>query len=539
MTPSGARRILALVLPELLIELSEAPTILNGLDEVHSAPASVVILVEQLGDEVRDNACIDGMSASAKRLGLSIGQSIIDATALVSSLIVSYLERATVLSQLLKLAEVCQSYGSTISVDIDSSLPNTIWIDVTGVAHLFGGEEALASEVQQRVQLLGHRAPVTIANGPFIAQAIATYHSGAQVLEGVTLNEAVDQLPLTCLRSINVLLSKKRISYFAKLGIFSLGRLKTLPAPQLSARLGPNALAILELLQGHDRTPLNPCSFPEVLEETTEWEEPLAGREALFERVRLLLGRLSARLEGRGLAASTLVLVLHFEAATARFQGILSRFELEISLSKPIQREHEFEKIIWSRLEKLQLLAPTLGAELHLSHLEPQLMRQTNLSQGQTNQTLDSLPVLIAELEAEVGAHAIGVLENNSQFKPETRSKLLPLQLFLKKKTTSFNAPVFRPTDRATRIFTPAISLRIPLQLGESFLLNQRIYTIEQLRFAERIDDVQWWNDSYFNRDYLWGWLSSKTQGSKTQGLEALFYIDRSSSRSYLQGLGD
>src|SRR5690606_17702702 len=88
--------------------------------------------------------------------------------------------------------------------------------------------------------------------------------------------------------------------------------------------------------------------------------------------------------------------------------------------------------------------------------------------------------------------------------------------------------------DRVTRLLPHPQAIRSPLRIGESFALGNELYTIEELRFLQRLEGVEWWTAQAASRDYLWAWLSSMRGGT-----EALLYIDRHSKCSYLQALGD
>jgi hypothetical protein len=78
----------------------------------------------------------------------------------------------------------------------------TLWLDVTGIGHLFGGERELSREVVEAVRRLGHQVRVTVANGPILAQAFArwpTHEQTVQVLSDEEIKAAVRWLPITAL----------------------------------------------------------------------------------------------------------------------------------------------------------------------------------------------------------------------------------------------------------------------------------------------------------------------------------------------------
>src|SRR5690606_21390912 len=121
--------------------------------------------------------------------------------------------------------------------------------------HLFGGEQALADELHEQVRLLGHVVRVVVASGPLIAQAVARW--GGKTKSAIVKDAAheMSDLPLSALP-----LDADKIAWLGRLGLFTVGQINDLPAKIASARLGEQALQVLELAQGVDRKPLVPGS---------------------------------------------------------------------------------------------------------------------------------------------------------------------------------------------------------------------------------------------------------------------------------------
>src|SRR5690606_15552844 len=114
---------------------------------------------------------LDAVCLRAHRAGVRAGQTINEARALVAEFQIEVLEQSDVEMRLIAVAEVVQKYGITVSWQF----PDTVWVDTTGVAHLYGGEEPLTCQIAEQIQLLGHVARVCLAAGPLISHAIAKY----------------------------------------------------------------------------------------------------------------------------------------------------------------------------------------------------------------------------------------------------------------------------------------------------------------------------------------------------------------------------
>jgi protein ImuB len=568
----------AIHLPWLLSEIVVGRPLRLSLNDDEKRPLYGIVLVDAPTDEVKPTDLIDSVCLRAHRAGVRAGQTINEARALVYHLQVQALERQEVEERLIAVAEVVQQYGMTVSWE----LPQTVWVDVTGVAHLFGGEEALLEELHEQVRLLGHTARVCLAAGPQISQALAQYGGkSCLVVPREETARMMGDLPLLALP-----LSPNKVSFLSRLGLFSVEQLRALPAKTASSRLGDRALEVLTLAQGVDRAPLVPGNFPCTLIEEVEWEDPAYGLEPLLFALRGLLAKLSARLRGRGEACSRIEILLRHDQAIARHRGVLSQTLIEFDLSSPLCAEGDLERVLKSRLSKVEMKAPTLGIKLSAEQLSPAAMNQMGLSETGLTGTLrgrgaafrvgqqrhEELSVLLAELESDVGPEGLGTLGLNYAFRPEARSVLEPVASPTKttsrrkspayskgphaqkkgqKKTNArssskggsaqkrvareaalyLSSPSF---ERITRLIKSPRPLGTSLHIGASFGMGTELYTIEHLRFIQRLDDVEWWTPEATSRDYFWAWLSSPGGGA-----EALLFVDRQSGDAFLQAWGD
>lgn len=585
------RRILCVYLPRLLSEIT-APRSLSlqevvtdsesrqrKLEEPHKRrhPPTGIVLVDANHEEVRSTDRLDAVSRQAERAGVRAGQTITEARALVADLQVVHVEKEEVELRLIAVAEVVRQYGMTVSWQF----PDTVWVDTTGVSHLYGSEEELASELQEQVRLLGHVARVCLAAGPTVSRAIARYGTKpCAVIPREQTAQAMGALPVLALP-----LSAEKVSFLSRLGLFTVAELRALPEKTASSRLGDNALEVLALARGVDRSPLKTGEFPRVLSEETDWDDPAFGLEPLLFALRGLLSRLSARLRGRGEACSHLELCLRHDPAIARHRGVLSQTLLEFELSSPLYQEGDLERALKSRLSQLEMKAPTIGLKLCAEQLSPALMDQMGLAEVSLSGTvreagaafvvgqgrIQELALLLSELEADVGPEGLGTLALRSHLRPEARSVLVPLSRSKKSEkrhtaTSSFppakHSPAKKGTrsraaskgkaadrrvakeaalylsspsfERITRLIERPRPLGTPLSVGASFGMGNELYTIESLRFIERLDGVEWWTPEATSRDYFWAWLSSPCGGA-----EALLFVDRNTRETYLQAWGD
>ncbi len=562
--PEPKRRVLALVLPELLCELAEARLLWGlqrgGTKASKTRPLGVVLATStepKLGSAVGSAIAIEhkqidataklsAVNESARRYGVREGQSIAEACALVASLVVREVTATEVRETLGRIAEVGLSLGANVAVEA----PDTVCLDITGSAHLQGGEVALACELANRVRGMGHSVRIAISDGPRLARAFAKWFTpdaadpedrGVCVVPSSRTVSVLSTLPLMSLP-----ISAETAGWFMRLGVLTVGELQALPKQALGSRLGDVMASVSELCAGRDNAPLVAYTPERRVVESSVWDEPVSGSEPLLFVLGGLVSRVSARLTGRGEAAHSLLLTILYDPAIARFRAAKTEYTLRFKLAAPLHRADEIRRILSARVSRLKLAAPSVGLRLEVLKLLPAVSRQLELSQvlaGVTSSASadDEIPVLIAELASEIGEERVGTLKLVDSHRPEARSKLSQTEfetraphprrsMRLRKAEPSVAGLPGTPT----RLLSEPCELHAPLRIGVSLAIDRSLYTIEHLRFEQRLEGVEWWGAAPVQRDYVRLWL----QGA-SGGFEALAYVDRNTGRRYLQAVAD
>ncbi len=493
------------------------------------------------------------VSERAWKLGVRPGQTLAEARVMVTQLEVIRLSRAQVEAALGRLAEALMAYGPTVSLEA----PDTVWVDVSGVAHLVGGEENLAEELRGTVVSLGHRARVSIAVGPRIAQALARWHEGVPsiVVPKEQTEQQVATLPLSALP-----VEAELVLWLGRLGLLTVGELASLPPAATSARLGECAKAVFGFCRGEDSEPLKPHVPPRLLEEAQTWEEPVDGIEPLLFVLRGLASRISARLAGRGLAACECRLVLERDPALARFHSEPAKLVVPVELAVPLWREEELLRALRARLEQQHSVGALRGMRLEVSKSTEALGRQLDFSRVMGGLSGDHgaeeiLPVLLTELAADVGAENVGVLRIFDAHRPELKSALAPLgPRELSSRSCGHHVRLRKigpPLElRApTRLLPKPVRIDVPLRAGSLVALGARpsrttprgsnpvgqaLYSIENVEFERRLESVEWWSSRKICRDYV-----RLVLGSSEGRFEVLAYVDRETRRRFIYAVVD
>lgn len=574
------RRIAAIVLPELLVEIARpAPAPLREDDA--DTPIAVV-----LGDETQSAKRTDrpatpilaAVNRAARACGVRPGHTVVEASAFAAKLHVRSVDVAHARRALETVAEVAFAFGATVHVEIGpNGWGDSVWVDVSGGAHLFGGEDALVVAMTERVSELGLSAQVAIADGPRIADAIArfTFQSttgrSARVAPRGGGRAALAKLPIRALRPMPSIpggpvgaLDESIFVLFARLGVFSVEDLLALPHAELTARLRYQDLSqgtrsdLLSLGMGTDPMPLTPYHPAPELSEDVSFDDPIELTEPLLFVLRRLTSRLAARLGGRGQATNKVELELCYDPKIfgrrmlERAEGARSpaapsagidadrppRDVFSVPLPAPLSTEVDIFRTLKSKVEALEIAAPIVSVGITLSRIVDAPHVQLDLSRDEAVRP-DALPALLAELSADIGDDHVGVLEIVDTHRPEARTKLAAPSPRRVKPSDLTEAAGVEPT----RLFPAPIPLG-SITVGATVFVGHTAFEIVRVAFDRRLDGIEWWihrreasAQSTLSRDYVNVWLAHRGSAQTSSITEGWAYVDRSTGEAFLHGL--
>ncbi|WP_162915258.1 Y-family DNA polymerase, partial [Desertibaculum subflavum] len=178
-------------------------------------PAEALVLIASGQGGVR----LTAVDVAAAALGLVPGMTLADARALEPGLVVVDADPAADQAGLAELADWCGRYAPWTATDGEDG----IRLDITGVAHLFGGEAALLADLARRLTAAGIAARTAVADTPGAAWAVARFGAGSSVAAGGTA-AALASLPLGALR-----LPPETVQALSRVGLRAVGELAALP----------------------------------------------------------------------------------------------------------------------------------------------------------------------------------------------------------------------------------------------------------------------------------------------------------------------
>lgn len=333
---------------------------------------------------------IAALDAVAARAGLRTGMALTEARALWPNLETAEAMPEADATLLHRAAEIGDMFTPLVALQGQDGLI----LDITGCAHLFGGEENLANRARRRMAGLGLTSCVAVAGTPHAAGAFARFRRNTIALpdEEGALARALPIGALDQDSATNLALSRA--------GFRTLGDLADRPSSMLTARFGAGLTDALRRVLGFEDiriTPLRPA--PEIVSEM-HFPEPLGLMESLLSVLERLAKNIVAALEKRGAGGRA------FEASFFRSDGAVQRITVETA--QGTREVASLMRLIRLKLEALaDPLDPGFGFDaLRLAVLrsEPLVEQQSTLDGGVAHQAeARDIAALVDRLTARFG----------------------------------------------------------------------------------------------------------------------------------------
>ena len=333
------------------------------------------------------------VDAGAATLGLGVGQKATDAAALVPELLLADADPAADAAALTALADWCARFSPAVAL----APPDGLYLDITGVAHLWGGERAMAADLAARLAKNGLSVRTAIAGAPGAAWALAHFGAAGAILASGDENgvlAALGPLPAAALR-----LASEEAAQIVRLGLTTVGSLAALPRDQITRRFGPGVVLRLDQAFGQAREALTFRRPPTRWFARLAFAEPISVPEDLARATGDIAGRLCARLEARGQGARRFELCFH------RLDGALHH--LVVGLALPGREARTIARLLAPKLETVD---PGFGIEvvtLAADGVEPLSARQGRLDEDRDIALEEGVAPLIDRLANRLGEDAV------------------------------------------------------------------------------------------------------------------------------------
>ncbi|MCF3932285.1 DNA polymerase Y family protein [Acuticoccus sp. M5D2P5] len=239
---------------------------------------------------------LDAVDQAGQEAGLVPGLTLAEARMQVPHLRVTPSDPAADNRLLLSLARAVDRYTPFVGID----QPNGLFLDITGCAHLFGGEDGLVDDLRSRFARWRLNVRTGIADNPGTAWAI-TRHAGGGIVPPGDGARRLAPLPVEALR-----LPEEMAAALSRLGLKSVGHLRQQSRAALTRRFGSRLTQRLDQAEGREGEPIEPLSPSPLLVVEHRFAEPLAEMEGVFVALEELAKELAGRVRERGRGARRL-----------------------------------------------------------------------------------------------------------------------------------------------------------------------------------------------------------------------------------------
>lgn len=420
-----------------------------------------------------------GLNSNAVKCGLCLGTNLADALAVVPDLVVHDHEPQADADLLDRIADNCMRFTPIIAVEE----PDGIVLDVTGSAHLFGGEAALKADVAGWLRNERLEARTAYGASAEAAYALARFHCGKITAE----MEAIRALPVAALQ-----LDPEADLGLRRAGLATIGAVMDRPRKVIAARFGTACVYRLERLIGAQNGPIDPRSPAFLHTFLRRFAEPITSKSYAVGMLRELLDEANASLGVKDLGGRV------FEAQFCRVDGLIQRLHVETGL--PTRDSAAIARLFDERLDSLaDPLDPGFGFDsIRLTIPQTELLKpkQDDLEEevhhgNPLSETLDMLAI-------RLGRNRVLRFCPRDTHIPEKGQIAVPAIDALQPLVWS-PAPADEPPSRPLQLFDPpqriAVIAEIPDGPPRRFRWRGKLRDVIRHEGPERIAE-EWWKSA-------------------------------------------
>ena len=410
--------------------------------------------------------------------GIHAGERVVDMRALCPDLKVEYADVAGDTALLQRLVIWSRRWSPWTVADG----PRGIILDVTGVAHLFGGEAALLYDIEEQFARLGLKARTAMAPTWGAAWALARFGAVRAICAEGHITQALAPLPTKALR-----LSGSTVQLLHRLGLKRVADIAAIPRLSLTRRfartdLTDNPLHRLDQAMGQVGEPVSSVDETPAFRATARLPEPIQDPTAHLPD---LCADLCARLHKAGMGCRALQL------SVFRTDGDVS--SVHAAISRPSRDPDHLAMLFEGKLENID---PGFGFDLILlaaDGIEPVAVKQIHL-EGRAEDGL-SLDHLIDRLTARFGAQCITRPVAQESHIPERAERWVPALAGPGSDDTATLPARARPVRMLSVPEEISVIYAVPEGPPAQFVWRRRAMHVTRYAGPERIAP-EWWHDA-------------------------------------------
>ncbi|KQV73377.1 DNA repair protein [Rhizobium sp. Root1220] len=391
------------------------------------------------------------------------------------------------------IADWCDRYTPLVALDGKDGL----FLDITGCAHLFGGEKALLRDILSRLLQIGLDVRGAIASSPGLSWAVSRFGQGG-VIEADEAEQVIAPLPVGSLR-----LAEDTVAALTKMGLKYVGDLLETPRAPLARRFGTSVLLRLDQALGMDEEPISPRRPVASLSAERRLIEPIGAEEDILDLAGQIAISLKPSLEARGVGGRLFELVLF------RVDGRV--FRIAAGTARPLREPRRIAALF---AERLQTVHDDLDAGYGFEILRLNVLRHetfdTTQSDFEGHQQKDaSLTVFVDRVSARLGADCLQTFQLRESHVPERAVLAVSaIDALSGLKARQGNPPPSR-SERPVRLLErpepmDAFAIEVPDGAPANFHWRRMRHRVVRSEGPERLA-MEWWIDGSdaAERDYF------------------------------------
>jgi protein ImuB len=436
---------------------------------------------------------ISALNDAAVHVGLAVDLPLANARAICPDVQVYDADEVADADTLNAIADWCDRFTPLVALDP----PHGLYLDITGCAHLFGGEAAMMNLVCGVLTAQGFVVSAAIAGTAVCARTLTRHTHGRIVRDGEE-REAVRPLPISALGADMAVVGLRRA------GLKTIGEVAERGRHEITARFGARFTALLEQALGQSDAPISPRKpLPDYIVEK-RFAEPVATEAVISATLSGLAGTLVAAMAKQGKGARQL------EARFFRTDGAIRT--LTVDTGQPVTKAEMIDRLFRERLEALSdPLDPGFGFDLirlAASRTEIVVQEQRDLDAHVHDQ--DEVSALIDRIAARIGGKRVVVHLPQDTHIPERAVLAAPAQHHLAQAAQA-NWPARvagEPPLRPLRLFERPEQIKVIAEVPDGppaqFVWRRATHAVVRVEGPERVA-MEWWRagSAVLTRDYF------------------------------------
>jgi protein ImuB len=438
---------------------------------------------------------IYALDDAAARLGLEVGLPLANASAVCPDIQVFDADEAADAQALNAIADWCDRFTPLVALDC----PHGLFLDITGCAHLFGGEAKLMQVLCGALTRQGFAVSAAVAGTSVCARTMNRHVHGRIIPDGEEA-DSVKPLPVFALGAEDAITRGLR-----RAGLKTIGDVASRARHEITARFGAHFTSLLEQALGLGDAPISPRKpLPDYIVEK-RFAEPVSTDGVIAAALFRLAQMLVAAMERQGKGARRL------EASFFRTDGAVRA--IAVDTGQPVTKAEVIDRLFRERLEALNdPLDPGFGFDLvRLSASRTEIVMQQQRDLDANVHDNDELAALIDRIAARIGGRRVVVHLPQDTHIPERAGLAAPAQHHLAAAAVAMWPARVKgePPLRPLRLFErpepiEVMFAEVPDKPPKHFKWRRASHTIVRAEGPERVA-MEWWRSQKAmpTRDYF------------------------------------